>query len=86
MTLLVTVMCWIVIVVCFSNEHLALYSIPLVCKTGKVILQIKNLSIYLCVYVTDPSNPEVTMLKEPISHLHSLAHCDVIDSPPKPIR
>ena len=26
-----------------------LYSIPLVCKTGKVILQIKNLSIYLSI-------------------------------------
>ena len=52
-------------------------SIPLVCKTGKVILQIKK-SMYLCIYLChamDPGNPEVTMLKEPISYLHFLAHC-----------
>ena len=31
----------------------------------------------------DPGNPEVTMLKEPISHLHFLAYCDVIEEAPK---
>ena len=40
------------------------------------------LSIYVC-HAMDPGNPEVTMLKEPISHLHFLAHCDVIEQPAK---
>ena len=31
----------------------------------------------------NPGNSEVTMLKEPISHLHFLAHCDVIEQPAK---
>ena len=31
----------------------------------------------------DPGNREVTMLKEPISHLLVLAHCDVIEQPAK---
>ena len=40
------------------------------------------LSMYLC-HAMDPGNPEVTMLKEPISYLHFLAHCDVIEQPAK---
>ena len=40
------------------------------------------LSIYLC-HTMDPGNREVTMLKEPISHLLFLAHCDVIEQPAK---
>ena len=45
-----------------------------------------NISIYVCIYLChamDPGNPEVTMLKEPISYLHFLAHCDVIEQPAK---
>ena len=38
--------------------------------------------MYVC-HAMDPGNPEVTMLKEPISHLHFLAHCDVIEQPAK---
>ena len=40
------------------------------------------LSMYVC-HALDPGNPEVTMLKEPISYLHFLAHCDVIEQPAK---
>ena len=40
------------------------------------------LSMYLC-HTMDPGNREVTMLKEPISHLLFLAHCDVIEQPAK---
>ena len=41
-----------------------------------------DLSMYVC-HAMDPGNPEVTMLEEPISHLHFLAHCDVIEQPAK---
>ena len=40
------------------------------------------LSMYLC-HAMDPGNREVTMLKEPMSHLLFLAHCDVIEQPAK---
>ena len=40
------------------------------------------LSMHLC-HTMDPGNREVTMLKEPISHLLFLAHCDVIEQPAK---
>ena len=40
------------------------------------------LSMYVC-HAMDQGNPEVTMLKESISHLHFIAHCDVIEQPAK---
>ena len=49
-----------------------------------------SVSLYVCIYLSmylchtmDPGNREVTMLKEPISHLLFLAHCDVIEQPAK---
>ena len=48
---------------------------------------LKRVCGYLCMYVLchamDPGNPEVTMLKEPISHLHFLGQCDLIEQPVK---
>ena len=41
-------------------------------KSGDFRVALQSVGIHLCMYLChamDPGNPEVTMLKEPISHL-----------------